>query len=98
MTVTSITEIRAELNEMWQRIIAIEKRLTVQPAATGPTQVIPEDCCKKGKYVGQKLAAIVEKDPQYVDWLERNNFALGIGFTTKHVDRARSLLADPNCD
>ncbi len=79
--------LRAELNYMLQRIVALEQRTSAAPA-------IKPGCCKKGKYVGQELEAIVKKDPDYVDWLETNNFAMGIGFTVDHIAAARKILRD----
>ena len=79
-------DVRAELNEMWQRIIALEEKgakVTVEPAP---------GTCLRGKYKGRQLEDIVQKDPQYVDWLERNQLAMGIGFNTTHVEAARAKL------
>ena len=82
---------REEMNELWQRVCALERRAAT--AVATPLDM-PEGCCKKGKYAGRKLDDVVQKDPDYVDWLERNNFALGIGFTAQHVEDARAILKD----
>lgn len=82
---------REEMDELWQRVYALERRAAI--AVVTPS-VVPEGCCKKGKYAGKKLDDVVQKYSEYVDWLERNNFATGIGFTAQHVEDARAILKD----
>lgn len=46
----------------------------------------------RGKYIGMLHEKVLELDPWYVQWLEGENKARGLGFTTEQIDRA---LADP---
>ena len=46
----------------------------------------------RGKYIGMPHSKVLELDPWYVQWLEGENKARGLGFTTEQIEQA---LADP---
>jgi broad specificity phosphatase PhoE len=81
-------------NQISSLVRRFNARDTGEKLAQENTEPLGEDetILFRGKYEGHTHASIVERDPWYIQWLDSNGHARGLGFSAAQIQKA---LDDP---